>query len=137
MSSTINSDVNQNLFIENIFYEAREQYQTSLEKKLNTLGYVPIVSCFSGFGRILYGLVYLVQDVANVVFLGIQSLSKGRSNKEGFKANRYLLYCIHDLFNIQRGLGEAIPFIGNIAWSIHDMIIPRFEYPSQCDFKIC
>lgn len=69
--------------------------------RLNILGYIPLVSIFTGLYRTLVGLAYLIVSIARAIFD-----AKGRNlHKESIKIA---------LANMGRGLLEMIPVVGNI-----------------------
>lgn len=82
--------------------------------RLNTLGYIPVVSTISGLGRTLLGLVHTIVHLACSIF------SKNRDfHLEEAKLGAK---------NIGRGLVEAIPVIGNITMLIVDRVrMTKFE----------
>lgn len=69
---------------------------------LNLLGYIPVVSTFSGTFRTLLALVYLVKSVVGAIF---GSLQNRPVHLEGIKIAAA---------NIIRGLFEIVPVIGNL-----------------------
>lgn len=75
---------------------------------LNILGYIPVVSTFSGIGRSLLGIVHSVVHLACAIF------SQNRTH--------HLSEAKLGAKNIVRGLVEAIPVIGNITLLIVDVM---------------
>lgn len=75
----------------NLFYRA---------SKLNQLGYIPVVSTFTGLARTIMALVYTIYHLVKAIF-----------GKESKKADHWDEFDIGTK-HIKRGLGEMIPFIG-------------------------
>ncbi len=82
--------------------------------KLNTLGYIPVVSTITGLGRALLGIVHTIVHLVCAIF---------PKNRE-----HHLQEASLGAKNIGRGLVEAIPVIGNITMVVVDLLrMNKFE----------
>jgi hypothetical protein len=141
MGVAINSDMNQISYMDETPYSGREEVQATIEKTLNILGYIPVVSIYSGMLRKGYGGVCLIVDVATIFFLQIKTFYKGHTPEGDFEIHRHLWYSVHDFLNIIRGDWETTNYlsayyVNNVLCIIYDLIVPRFAYPSESTFKI-
>jgi hypothetical protein len=129
MTTTIGADLNQCMYTESAPFDIREKFHSEVEKKLNTVGYVPIVSIISGSARFLFGSLFLIIDVSVVVFCSIADAFNTHPNTYGFRALKHSAYIFHDLTNMSRGVIEIPPFLGNAITLIYDLSERRFAYP--------
>jgi len=85
----------------------------AIDVTFNVLGYIPVVSSFSGAGRQLYGVIKAIAGIAIAI---IVALGAGTA-MPGIASHLLLSGCLH----IIRGQVEKYPFIGNLACiSVHD-----------------
>ena len=117
-------------FLEERYRLDVEDFQMAeLEKRMNTLGYIPLVSssicCFRGYE----GLAQIVLGIVGLAKEFFQSLR----NKSPYFKER-VSHCkgmiIHGSLNLLRAGFESLPFIGNILCAIYDSA-HRFKYSGE------
>lgn len=99
------------------------------EKTLNHLGYIPIVSTFSGLFRVALG----VTEVVMGHFYAIASFFQGLWNQDPntkYRFYRGVLIVVHGQMNATRASLEIIPIVGNILCLFYD-IMHRFKYQGE------
>lgn len=117
--------------------ERLNQTLSLFEKELNLLGYIPVVSTFSGAVRITYGKLEVIAGLASSIFWSAKGIGDTLTgdDKEAEKSLDNSIYSInyslHGAANIFRGSIEIIPFIGNALTLIYDASEPldrTFDY---------
>lgn len=101
-----------------------DHFMKSVEKILNLPGYVPIVSSFSGALRAEMGKVELIASLFIGAYVGFVT----GDVDQGIAA--VIIYAIHGLTNIGRGVVECIPLLGNFLCWIYDDV-SRVAYPFE------
>jgi|688.fasta_scaffold785656_2 hypothetical protein len=153
---TFNQHTKTNQLNFNPFSQKSEKIFESLELTLNTFGWTPIISNYSGAFRISYGLILAITGIANSVINSIQFVQEKPSSmkqriicaikiwtKNGSqleeissspaycKMQRHLNWFFHGVANIARGFIEISgPIgIGNAALFLYDRVGKyRYEY---------
>ncbi|CRX38683.1 hypothetical protein [Estrella lausannensis] len=74
----------------------------------NRLGWCPVISTITGIARALLGIVHMIAHLACALF--------SASSAYHFTQARLAVS------NVFRGVGEALPLIGNLAFFVKDMI---------------
>lgn len=100
------------------------------ERFLNKVGYIPLVSSFSGGVRIYYGIIESICAVVIGALKFIASLFRSDTNERYIletEAAYSLYYVEHGLANIGRGIVESIPFV-NLFCIAYDHFASRFSY---------
>ncbi len=105
-----------------------DEFLTLYERTFNFLGYIPIVSTFSGTARFIYGQVEAIVALAAVAFHFIGSIA-GYAGHEG-QAAKALPYVVHGLANMGRSVVEMIPII-NLSCILYDLSGPGLQYPAM------
>jgi len=99
-----------------------------IEKKLNTIGYIPFLSILSGGFRIVLGNVQ--QFLGNIGFLyrgGDYLMSKDPKDRDLAAENHW--YRVHGGSNTARGVVELVPIIGNLTTLFYDKVLSiRLNY---------
>jgi hypothetical protein len=111
-----------------IDFDQMDESLTLFESTLNTLGYIPIVSTFSGTARFIYGKVEAIVALAAVAFHFIGSIA-GYAGHEGQVA-KALPYVVHGFANMGRAVVEMIPLI-NLSCIFYDLTGAGLPYPSM------
>jgi len=102
-----------------ITYKNLDTRLANFEETLNTLGYIPIVSTASGSVRIVYGSLETVAGNVSCVYKGCQYFITGNREHRNQAAAHYL-YAVHGALNVQRGIVEFVPIIGNTVVFLYD-----------------
>lgn len=79
----------------------------ALDWMLNLAGYTPMVSSFSGWGRMAYGVVRVIVGIAGLIFTSHAIMAQ---------------LAISGVYHFARGYVEMIPFIGNAACFAFDIL---------------
>jgi hypothetical protein len=116
-------------------YEQYEKQRADIEKGFNILGYIPGLSSISGPARSGMGVVNLIQDMTSMIFYGISDLFKKPSLGYTYRPFKHVVYIIHDISNIARGLAEFFFFIGNIAMLVNDLAVGRLSYSVEATYR--
>ncbi|PCI95726.1 hypothetical protein COB11_01375 [Candidatus Aerophobetes bacterium] len=117
-------------FLEERYRLDVEDFQMAeLEKRMNTLGYIPFVSMTTSLFR---GYVGFAQVIIATVRIASEIFRALRNDSPYFKERVYhhVSMIIHGELNLLRAGFEFLPFIGNILCAIYDSAY-RFKYSGE------
>jgi hypothetical protein len=89
-----------------------------IDNTLNTLGYIPIVSNFSGGLRVFLGTIQAVAALAALMF----GLATNQFNMNGKTLAHMTLTIVSGIANMVRGTIEQLPLAGNLACYGYDFL---------------
>ncbi len=107
-------------------YEVAENIAAHGELELNRVSYIPIVSTYTGIGRVILGLNLTISGIAKGVFAVLTD--NFRNGEYSMRTLKGFSFVPHGIANILRGALEVIPVVSNITMKIYDSVIPRFKY---------
>ena len=94
-----------------------QNYDTQVSR-LNTLGYIPLVSTITGCCRALLGIIHAIVHLVVAIFSKDTAYHLGQAALGGR--------------NIARGLIEMVPIIGNVALLGRDLVV---AWKSTCEAR--
>jgi hypothetical protein len=109
------------------------------ERGLNILGYIPIVSTFSGALRMSYGKLEVIGAIAAAALIAVKALcitnSSDRDSELKKAVEVFIGYALHGCANIIRGMIEVVPCFSLITCLPYDLLGHRYAYPIESDYK--
>lgn len=112
-------------------YALDEKDQAAFEKTLNILGYIPLVSSFSGAIRIISSVITLVSSAVKGPLCAIADLFQKTPRGYSFRLQKHITYMGHSWANMFRGAIEFAFVFGNILTFSYDRLIGRIRYPVE------
>ena len=100
---------------------------TNIEKSLNYLSHVTLVSNVSSVCRVVFSLVITISSIVLTIFSAIRWLVYGDILSKS-EMNQWAKYTAHGFINIFRAAVEFIPVVGSFICNGYDYFGYRLEY---------
>jgi hypothetical protein len=112
-------------------YALNDRDQANLEKTLNILGYIPLISCASGTVRVVISFLSFINSAVKLPLCAIADLFQSTPRGYSYRIEKHLSYMGHSIANMVRGSLEQGLILGNIICYAYDNLLGRIRYPVE------